>query len=138
YRSADYQALGTLLKVGDAELAIGALTFRVAGRQPAALTPTEMRLLECLMRNQGLAISREILIERTWGHDLVGESNRVDVYIRRLRKKVERDAAAPEYIHTVKGVGYTFRPPAPKHARPVRQGDRVTHRDAGHERGGSR
>jgi len=107
---ADYQAMGTVLKVGDVELAIGELTVRVAGREPVLLTPTEMRLLECLMRNSQITISRETLIERTWGYDFVGESNRVDVYISRLRKKLERDPAAPEYLHTVRGVGYVFRP----------------------------
>lgn len=74
------------------------------------LTPTEMRLLECLMRNQRLTISRETLIARTWGYDFVGESNRVDVYVSRLRKKLERNPAEPEYLHTVRGVGYVFRP----------------------------
>ena len=62
------------------------------------------------MRNSQITISRETLIERTWGYDFVGESNRVDVYISRLRKKLERDPAAPEYLHTVRGVGYVFRP----------------------------
>ena len=115
---ADYQAMGTVLKVGDVELAIGELTVRVAGREPVLLTPTEMRLLECLMRNSQITISRETLIERTWGYDFVGESNRVDVYISRLRKKLERDPAAPEYLHTVRGVGYVFRP-APRRANVV-------------------
>lgn len=112
FRNADYQALGTVLKAGDAELSIGELTFRVEGRQPTVLTPTEMRMLECLMRNSNITISRDTLIERTWGYDFIGDSNRVDVYIRRIRKKVELDPAQPEYLHTVRGLGYVFRPPA--------------------------
>lgn len=112
FRNADYQALGTVLKAGDAELSIGELTFRIEGREPAVLTPTEMRMLECLMRNNNITISRETLIERTWGYDFLGDSNRVDVYIRRIRKKVELDPAQPEYLHTVRGLGYVFRPPA--------------------------
>jgi two-component system, OmpR family, response regulator RegX3 len=76
------------------------------------LTPTELRMLECLMRNQGITIGRETLIDRTWGYDFFGDTNRVDVYIRRVRKKVERDPERPEYIHTVRGLGYVFRPPA--------------------------
>jgi DNA-binding response OmpR family regulator len=112
FRHADYQALGTVLKAGEAELSIGELTFRVAGRPPAILTPTEMRMLECLMRNNNITISRETLIERTWGYDFLGDSNRVDVYIRRIRKKVELDPAEPEYLHTIRGFGYVFRPPA--------------------------
>jgi two-component system, OmpR family, response regulator RegX3 len=112
FRHADYQALGTVLKAGDAELSIGELTFRVEGRPPVVLTPTEMRMLECLMRNSNITISRDTLIERTWGYDFIGDSNRVDVYVRRIRKKVERDPAQPEYIHTIRGLGYAFRPPA--------------------------
>ncbi len=111
FKQADYQALGTILKVGDAELSIGELTFRAGGRPPVLLTPTEMRMLECLMRNAQITISRDTLIDRTWGYDFVGDSNRVDVYVRRLRKKIERDPAHPEYIHTVRGIGYVFRPP---------------------------
>lgn len=107
----DYQALGTLLKVGDAELSITDLKFRIPGREVISLTPTEMRILECLMRNSNITISRETLIERTWGFDFFGDSNRVDVYIRRLRSKIESDQSRPEYLHTVRRVGYVFRPP---------------------------
>jgi two-component system, OmpR family, response regulator RegX3 len=109
YQRTDYQALGSILKIGEAELAISELTFRVAGREPILLTPTELRLLECLMRNAGITMSRETLLERTWGYDLVDDSNRVEVYIRRLRKKIERNPDAPEYLQTVRGIGYIFR-----------------------------
>lgn len=109
-RPATIQAQGTVLRVGDVALSLGDLTVRVGNRPPVLLTPTEMRLLECLMRNQRLTISRETLIARTWGYDFVGESNRVDVYVSRLRKKLERNPAEPEYLHTVRGVGYVFRP----------------------------
>ncbi|CCF84122.1 response regulator transcription factor [Nitrolancea hollandica] len=112
YKQADQQALGTLLRVGDAELSIAELTFRSSGRPPVLLTPTEMRILECLMRNSQVTISRDTLIERTWGYEFVGESNRVDVYIRRLREKIEREPGRPEYIHTIRGIGYVFRAPA--------------------------
>lgn len=111
FKQVDFQALGTVIKVGDAELSIGELTFRIEGRTPMVLTPTEMRMLECLMRNSNITISRDTLIERTWGYDFFGDSNRVDVYIRRIRRKVEVDAAKPNYLHTVRGLGYVFRPP---------------------------
>lgn len=111
YQCIDYQALGTVLKVGDAELAISDLSYRVPGREPVLLTPTELRLLECLMRNPGITMSRETLLERTWGHDLIEDSNRVEVHIRRLRKKIERHPDMPEYLHTVRGIGYVFRLP---------------------------
>ena len=111
YQCTDYQTVGTVLKVGDAELTISDLTYRVPGREPVLLTPTELRLLECLMRNPGITMSRETLLERTWGYDLIEDSNRVEVYIRRLRKKIERHPDMPEYLHTVRGVGYVFRLP---------------------------
>ena len=111
YRRADYQSLGSILTVGDAELTIGELSYRVGDSEKVLLTPTEMRLLECLMRNAGITISRDTLIERTWGYDFIGESNRVDVYVARLRRKIERYPAHPEYLHTVRGLGYVFRPP---------------------------
>lgn len=111
-RQGDRQGLGTIIQVSDAELSLGELTFRREGRAPELLTPTEQRMLECLMRNQGITIGRETLIERTWGYDFFGDTNRVDVYIRRIRKKVEDNADQPAYIHTVRGLGYVFRPPA--------------------------
>ena len=56
-------------------------------------------------------MGRETLLERTWGYDLIEDSNRVEVYIRRLRKKIEQHPDMPEYLHTVRGVGYVFRLP---------------------------
>ncbi len=110
FRQADHQSLGSVLKVGDAELSIGELTFRVDGHRPVSLTPTEMRLLECLMRNASITVSRDTLIDRAWHHGFDGDTNRVDVYIGRLRKKIERNPGRPEYIQTARGVGYVFRP----------------------------
>ncbi|RIK47104.1 MAG: DNA-binding response regulator [Chloroflexi bacterium] len=108
YRS-DQQSLGSVLRVGDAELSIGDLTYSSAEVEPVLLTPTEMRILECLMRNHRIIISRETLIERVWGYEFIGDTNRVDVYIRRVRRKIEPDPAHPRYLHTVRGVGYVFR-----------------------------
>lgn len=106
----DQQSLGTLLRVDDAELSIGELTYESEVIDPIVLSPTEMRILECLMRNARIVISRERLIERVWGYDLEGDTNRVDVYIRRVRRKIEEDPAQPRYLHTVRGLGYVFRP----------------------------
>lgn len=108
-RNLDQQPLGAVVKVDDAELSIGEMTFKREGEPPVTLTPTEMRLLERLMRNAGITISRDTLIERTWGFDYFGESNRVDVYIARIRKKIEPDPARPRYLQTVRGSGYVFR-----------------------------
>lgn len=109
FKRTDQQALGTLVRVDDAELSIGELTYCSEVVPPTLLTPTEMRILECLMRNSRIVISRETLIERVWGFDFLGDTNRVDVYIRRVRRKIETDPAAPRYLHTVRGIGYVFR-----------------------------
>lgn len=109
YRRADVMAMGTIVRVGDSELSIGELSYRSEAIETTSLTPTEMRILEVLMRNPAIAISRERLIERIWGYDFVGETNRVDVYVRRIRRKIEPDPDRPRYLHTVRGIGYAFR-----------------------------
>ncbi|HMM43841.1 MAG TPA: response regulator transcription factor [Thermomicrobiales bacterium] len=109
FRRADLMAMGTIVRVGDSELSIGELSYRSDAVETTSLTPTEMRILEVLMRNPAIAISRERLIERIWGYDFVGETNRVDVYIRRIRRKIEPDPDRPRYLHTVRGIGYVFR-----------------------------
>lgn len=112
YRHSNYGGLKTVLKFKQAELSVGELTFQLEGGEPELLTPTEMRVLECLMRNAQTTITRRTLIERTWGYTFEGDTNRVDQYIRRLRKKIETNPERPEYIHTVRGIGYVFRAPA--------------------------
>lgn len=105
----DRLATGDVIRVGGAELAISEMRFTGNGRPPVYLTPTEMRLLECLMRNRAITITRDRLIDRAWPHDILAASNRIDVYIARLRKKIEVDPMHPEYIQTVRGLGYVFR-----------------------------
>lgn len=74
-----------------------------------ALTPTEYRLLNALVAHRGQALSRAQLLQSVWGHDAAIESERtVNVYIRRLREKIEPDPANPTLILTVPGVGYRF------------------------------
>jgi DNA-binding response OmpR family regulator len=109
FKRADAHSLGSVLRVEDAELSIGELTYTSKAVSPTLLTPTEMRILECLMRNSWIVISRDTLIERVWGYDFIGDTNRVDVYIRRVRRKIEKDPANPQYLHTVRGIGYVFR-----------------------------
>jgi two-component system, OmpR family, response regulator RegX3 len=108
YDHEDHQALSRTLHVGDAELSVKDLRLTIAGRAPIHLTPTEWRLMECLMSNADVALSRETLVNRIWGFDVFGDSNRLDVYIRRLRRKIERDPTAPEYLITVRSVGYAY------------------------------
>lgn len=75
------------------------------------LSQKEFDLLTCMMRNRGMALSRDVLLERVWGFDFMGDSRTVDVHIRWLREKVEPDPSKPVYIQTVRGVGYRFEAP---------------------------
>ena len=76
-----------------------------------ALSQKEFDLLPCLIRNRGIALTRDVLLERVWGYDFLGDSRTVDVHIRWLREKIELDPAHPGYIQTVRGVGYRFELP---------------------------
>jgi DNA-binding response OmpR family regulator len=70
------------------------------------LTKTEFRLLCELAQNPGRVFSRESLLDKVWGYDYFGDGRLVDVHIRRLRTKVESDAANPRHVVTVRGLGY--------------------------------
>ena len=78
------------------------------GDIPVTLTQREFALLQVLMENRSIVLSREVLLEKVWGYEYAGETNVVDVYIRYLRAKID-DAFGVKYIHTVRGVGYVFR-----------------------------
>lgn len=69
----------------------------------------EFDVLNQLVVTPGKAYSREELLEKVWGYDFEGDTRIVDVYIRKLREKIELDAAHPDYIQTVWGVGYRFK-----------------------------
>jgi DNA-binding response OmpR family regulator len=77
---------------------------------PLSLTATEFRLLEFLMNRPGMVFSREQLLNAVWGQDHAITDRAVDVYVLRLRQKVEEDPANPILIHSVRGFGYTFEP----------------------------
>ncbi len=72
------------------------------------LSPKEFRMLELFMGHPRRVWSRERLIERIWGPDFMGDSKTVDVHIRWLREKLERDPSHPDYLITVRGFGYRF------------------------------
>lgn len=73
------------------------------------LTPKEFDFLKLLLLNPGRAFTREFLLEHLWGYEYFGDTRTVDVHVRRLRQKIEKDPANPEYLETVRGVGYRFR-----------------------------
>lgn len=72
------------------------------------LKPKEFDLLVFLVRHQGQVLTRELILERVWGWDFSGGSRTVDVHIRWLREKIEKDPAIPQRIVTVRGIGYRF------------------------------
>ena len=73
---------------------------------PVSLPLKEFELLEFLMRNAGRVLTRIQIIDRIWGNDYVGDTKTLDVHIKRLRSKLEKDPANPELIQTVRGLGY--------------------------------
>ncbi len=94
-----------MLTFGDVEVRPDEGTVRRAGHE-VHCTRTEFRLLCELAANPGKVLSREQLLDRVWGYDYFGDGRLVDVHIRRLRIKVEPDAANPRHILTVRGMGY--------------------------------
>lgn len=76
--------------------------------QEVALPLKEFDLLEYLLRNSGRVLTRGQLIDRVWGSDYVGDTKTLDVHVKRLRSKIEPDPAAPQYLLTVRGLGYKF------------------------------
>ena len=75
---------------------------------PISLPLKEFELLEFLMRNSGRVLTRVQLIDRVWGSDYFGDTKTLDVHIKRLREKIEKDPANPVLIQTVRGLGYKF------------------------------
>lgn len=76
--------------------------------QSIEMTYKEFELLKYLMQNKGNVITREILLDKIWGYDYIGETRTVDVHVRYLRQKIEEDDSNPTYIQTVRGIGYRF------------------------------
>lgn len=95
------------LAFGDLEIDLSRREVRVGGTA-ARLKPKEFDLLLFLARNAGVALSRDLILERVWDWTFDGNSRTVDVHVRWLREKVEADPAAPTRIVTVRGIGYRF------------------------------
>ena len=86
---------------------------------PVTLPLKEFELLALLLENAGRVLTRDVLIDRIWGANYVGDSKTLDVHIKRLRGRIETTPARPELIVTVRGVGYRFDRPS----RPVAEGE---------------
>ncbi|MBM4413515.1 MAG: response regulator transcription factor [Chloroflexi bacterium] len=95
----------TIVRVGDIEIDAPRHRVTLAGDE-INLTPMEFELLYFLAANVGEVFDRETLFQEVWGYDYVGETNLVDVCVRRLREKIESEPSKPRRILTVRGVGY--------------------------------
>lgn len=92
------------------EIDSSAMQLRVSG-ELAATTATEFRLLEYLARHPGRVFSRDQLLDAVWGDARFVTPRSVDVYVRRIREKIESDPEDPQYLKTVRGAGYRFEMP---------------------------
>ena len=99
---------GNVIAAHELELDLGRRSVEVRGT-PVRLTYVEFELLRTLVAHPGRVYSRRMLLEALWGAADYREPRTIDVHIRHLREKLERDPAEPEYILTVRGVGYRFR-----------------------------
>ena len=95
------------IRGGQIELFPAELKVVVGGQSAVVLTPTEMQVLRVLMNSSGQVVNRNQLLAEVWNDD-ENNSNIVDVYIRRLRLKLEEDANRPQHIVSVRGLGYKF------------------------------
>ncbi|TYC98338.1 response regulator transcription factor [Arthrobacter echini] len=78
--------------------------------EPVALPLKEFELLELLLRNSGIVLTRGRLIDRVWGSDYVGDTKTLDVHVKRLRGKIEPDPSNPRHLVTIRGLGYKYEP----------------------------
>ncbi|HLJ44583.1 MAG TPA: response regulator transcription factor [Bryobacteraceae bacterium] len=109
FRTATTQS--NILRDGELELNRSACQVRLRGEE-VSLTATEFRMLDYLMSRPGVVFSREQLLDAVWGSSHAITDRAVDVYILRLRQKVESNPTSPERIRSVRGFGYTFKPAA--------------------------
>jgi two-component system response regulator RegX3 len=96
---------GNTLEVGPVRMDTDRHVISING-EVVSIPLKEFELLEFLMRNAGRVLTRMQLIDRVWGSDYVGDTKTLDVHIKRLRAKIEKDPANPEFIQTVRGMGY--------------------------------
>jgi two-component system response regulator RegX3 len=98
------------LEVGGVQLDLGRHECIVRGRE-VRLPLKQFELLAQLLLNAGRVMTREVLIDRVWGMDYVGDTRTLDVHVKRLRGLIEEDPARPRLISTIRGVGYRYEVP---------------------------
>lgn len=97
-------------QISRGDLLIDLNRFQVYVRgEETELTPKEFELLRVLAMHPGKVFSRDELLERIWGYEYVGDTRTVDVHVRHLRQKIEKDPSNPEYVETLRGIGYRLK-----------------------------
>jgi DNA-binding response OmpR family regulator len=117
------EEVNPVLQVEDLQIDSGSMQVRVRG-ELITTTTTEFRLLEYLARHPGRVFSRDQLLDAVWGDSRFVTPRSVDVYVRRLREKIEAEPDTPRYLKTLRGAGYRFdipavRPGAPRQDAPA-------------------
>ena len=100
----------TPIRIADIEIDPGAMVLSVRGR-PVTTTATEFRLLDYFARHAGRVFTRDQLLDSVWRDTAFVTPRSVDVYVRRIREKIETDPENPRYLKTVRGAGYRFEVP---------------------------
>jgi two-component system response regulator RegX3 len=96
-----------VLQGGSVRMDVARHEVQVAGQQ-VGFPPKEFELLETFLRRKGRLLTRNFLIEEVWGTDYFGDTKTLDVHVKRLRRKIERDPHHPANLLTVRGLGYKF------------------------------
>ena len=99
--------VSTTIVAGPVEIDVERHQVSINGKN-VALPLKEFELLEFLVRNTGRVLTRTQLIDRVWGSDYFGDTKTLDVHVKRLRAKIEKDPANPLFIQTIRGLGYKF------------------------------
>ncbi|MFF1817036.1 winged helix-turn-helix domain-containing protein [Kribbella sp. NPDC051587] len=106
-RGQDVELLPDTLEAGPVRMDVERHVVTVGGAE-IRLPLKEFELLEMLLRNTGRVLTRGQLIDRIWGADYVGDTKTLDVHVKRLRSKLEKDPSNPQHLVTVRGLGYKF------------------------------
>jgi DNA-binding response OmpR family regulator len=83
------------------------------GEARYTLTPKECRLLLTFLQHKGQVLTRQFLMKEVWETDFIADTRTLEVHVHWLRNKIETDGRNPDYLHTVRGVGYVFQPREP-------------------------
>jgi len=101
------EGAGAVYEIGSVRVDVAGQRLEVSGRE-IEVSNREFRLLRYLIENRGRVLSRDQILNKVWGYDYEGTARTIDNFINKLRAKIESDPTRPEFILTVRGVGYRF------------------------------